>query len=247
MILEARFTVMQKSSIAENLHRITDRIDTAARSAGRYSEQVRLVVVTKGHPVEIVQQVIEAGVKDIGENYVEESLPKINAIGQVDGLKWHMIGHIQSRKARRVCENFNWVESIDSLRLATRTNRFAGELKKRMPVLLECNVSGEESKFGWPAWNELEWENLIQEIEPIMGMRNLKVRGLMTMPPFTPDPEQARPYFIRLRKLRDYFAAKFPDNDWSELSMGMSADYEVAIQEGATIVRIGTAIVGPRS
>lgn len=238
---------MQKSSIAENLHRITDRIDTAARSAGRYSEHIRLVVVTKGHPLEIVQQVIEVGVKDIGENYVEEALPKINAIGQVDGLKWHMIGHVQSRKARRVCENFNWVQSIDSLRLATRTDRFAGEVEKRIPVLLECNVSGEESKFGWPAWNELEWENLIQEIAPIMEMRNLKVRGLMTMPPFTSDSEQARPYFIRLRKLRDYFAAKFPDHDWSELSMGMSADYEIAIQEGATIIRIGTAIVGPRS
>ena len=237
---------MQKSSIAENLKRITDRINAAARSVGRTSEQVRLVVVTKGHPVEIVQQVIEAGGKDIGENYVEESLPKINAVGQVDGLKWHMIGHVQSRKARRVCENFDWVESIDSLRLATRTDRFAGELEKRMPVLLECNVSGEESKFGWPAWNELEWDNLIQESAPIMEMRNLKVMGLMTMPPFTPDPEQARPYFIRLRKLRDYFAAEFPDNDWSELSMGMSADYEIAIQEGATIIRIGTSIVGSR-
>ena len=246
MILDPRFTVMQKSSIAENLHRITDRIDTAARSAGRYSEHIRLVVVTKGHPVDIVQQVIEAGVKDIGENYVEESLPKINAIGQVDGLKWHMIGHVQSRKARRVCENFNWVESIDSLRLATRTDRFAGELEKRMPVLLECNVSGEETKYGWPAWNELVWGDLAQEIAPILEMRNLRVRGLMTMPPFTSDPEQARPYFIRLRKLRDYFAAKFPDNHWRELSMGMSADYEVAIQEGATIIRIGTAIVGSR-
>jgi pyridoxal phosphate enzyme (YggS family) len=238
---------MQKSSIAENLHRITDRIDTAARSAGRYSEHIRLVVVTKGHPVEIVQQVIEAGVKDIGENYVEESLPKINAIGQVDGLKWHMIGHVQSRKARRVCENFNWVQSIDSLRLATRTDRFAGEVEKRIPVLLECNVSGEESKYGWPAWNRLEWGDLAQEIAPILEMRNLKVRGLMTMSPFTPDPELARPYFARLRKLRDYFTTEFPDNHWCELSMGMSADYEIAIQEGATIIRIGTAIVGPRS
>ena len=238
---------MQKTSIAENLHHITDRIDVAASSVGRSSEQIRLVVVTKGHPVEIVQQVIEAGVKDIGENYVEESLPKINATDQVDGLEWHMIGHVQSRKARRVCENFNWVQTIDSLRLATRLDRFAGELEKRIPVLLECNVSGEETKFGWPAWNELEWGDLAQEIAPIMEMRNLNVLGLMTMPPYTTDPEQARPYFIHLRKLRDFFATKFPDKDWFELSMGMSADYEVAIQEGATIIRIGTAIVGPRT
>jgi pyridoxal phosphate enzyme (YggS family) len=238
---------MQKSSIAEKIHRIMDRIDAAARSVGRSSEQVRLVVVTKSHPVEIVHQAIEAGVRNIGENYVEESLPKISAVGQVNGLEWHMIGHVQSRKARRVCENFNWVQSIDSLRLATRMDRFAGEMEKRIPVLLECNVSGEETKYGWPAWNELEWGDLAQEITPILEMKYLNVMGLMTMPPFTSDPEQARPYFIRLRKLRDYFAAKYPDNDWSELSMGMSADYEVAIQEGATIVRIGTAIVGSRT
>jgi pyridoxal phosphate enzyme (YggS family) len=238
---------MQKSSIAEKIHRIMDRIDAAARSVGRSSEQVRLVVVTKSHPVEIVHQAIEAGVRNIGENYVEESLPKISAVGQVNGLEWHMIGHVQSRKARRVCENFNWVHSIDSLRLATRMDRFAGEMEKRIPVLLECNVSGEETKYGWPAWNELEWGDLAQEITPILEMKYLNVMGLMTMPPFTSDPEQARPYFIRLRKLRDYFAAKYPDNDWSELSMGMSADYEVAIQEGATIVRIGTAIVGSRT
>jgi len=235
------------SSIEENLHRVKDRLAAAANSVNRTSEQVRLVVVTKGHPVEIVHQAIEAGARNFGENYVEESLPKISAVGQVSGLEWHMIGHVQSRKARRVCENFNWIQSLDSLRLATRIDRFAGEMGKRVPVLLECNVSGEETKYGLSAWNELEWEDLALEIEPILEMGNLHVLGLMTMPPYFTDPEQARPYFIRLRKLRDYLANKFPDHDWHELSMGMSGDFEVAIQEGATIVRIGTAIVGPRS
>jgi pyridoxal phosphate enzyme (YggS family) len=237
---------MQKSQISESLLRTIDKIHAAAKSVGRSAEQIRLVVVTKGHPVEIVNQAVEAGVKDIGENYVEESLPKMDALGQMSDLEWHMIGHIQSRKARKVCENFNWVQSMDSLHLANRLNRFAGDLGKQIPVLLECNVSGEESKFGLAAWNEIEWSELTNVVGPILELSNLNVLGLMTMPPFFSDPDQARPYFIRLRKLRDYFAAIFPDNNWSELSMGMSADYVVAIQEGATIVRIGTAILGPR-
>ena len=237
---------MNKSSISDNLHLITDRIQSAANSIGKNADHIRLVVVTKGHPLERVQQAIEAGAGDIGENYVEESIPKIAAIGEVEGLEWHMVGHVQSRKARKVCENFNWVQSLDSLRLAKRLDRFAGELGKKIPVLLECNVSGEESKFGLTAWNELEWEELASEVAPILDMSNLEVKGLMTMPPFFTDPNQARPYFIRLRKLRDYLSSQFQAQDWQELSMGMSADYQVAIQEGATIVRIGTAILGPR-
>lgn len=238
---------MQTSQISENLLRVTDHIHTAAESVGRNAENIRLVVVTKGHQIEVVHQAVEAGIRDIGENYVEESLPKIDTLGQVSDLEWHMIGHVQSRKARKVCEHFNWVQSVDSLRLANRLNRFAGELEKQIPVLLECNVSGEESKFGFTAWNELEWAELAKEVAPIMELSNLNVLGLMTMPPFTSDPNQARPYFIRLRKLRDYFSSQFPAQKWNELSMGMSADYVVAVQEGATIVRIGTAILGPRT
>jgi pyridoxal phosphate enzyme (YggS family) len=234
-------------SIAKNINTVSDRIEIAAASVGRTGEQVRLVVVTKGHPVEISHQAIEAGAKYLGENYVEESLPKIATVEKESGVEWHMIGHIQSRKARKVCEHFDWVQSIDSIRLATRLDRFASEMGKQLPILLECNVSGEETKYGWTAWNELEWNDLADEISPILEMSHLTLRGLMTMPPFFLNPEQARPYFVRLRKLRDYLAGKFPDNDWHELSMGMSADYEVAVQEGATIVRIGTAILGKRN
>ena len=237
---------MSNTSVIDNFQRVLDRIEAAANPVGRTQDQVRLVVVTKGHPLEIVQEAIAAGAKYLGENYVEEALPKIASVENIGDLKWHMIGHVQSRKARRVCEHFDWVQTIDSLRLATRLDRFAGEMGKRVPILLECNVSGEETKFGWTAWNELEWEELAEEIEPILEMRNLEVSGLMTMAPFFPDAEQARPYFIRLRKLRDFLNARYPQSNWAELSMGMSGDYEVAIQEGATIVRIGTAILGER-
>jgi pyridoxal phosphate enzyme (YggS family) len=238
---------MAKTSITENYTLVSDRIEVAAASVGRTSDQIRLLVVTKGHPIEIIHQVIRAGAKSLGENYVEESLPKIATVGEASGVEWHMIGHVQSRKARKVCEHFDWVQSVDSLRLATRLDRFASETGKQLPILLECNVSGEETKYGWPAWNELEWNDLADEISPILELGNLSLRGLMTMPPFFSNPEQARPYFVRLHKLGDYFSVKFPDNDWRELSMGMSADYEIAVQEGATIVRIGTAILGKRN
>jgi hypothetical protein len=237
---------MYNTSVIDNFQRVKDRIGAAANSVNRNQDRVRLVVVTKAHPLEIVQEAIAAGAKHLGENYVEEALPKIISVENAGDLKWHMIGHVQSRKARRVCEHFDWVQTVDSQRLATRMDRFAGEIGKRVPILLECNVSGEETKFGWTAWNELEWEELTEEIEPILEMRNLEVSGLMTMAPFFPDAEEARPYFIRLRNLRDFLSAKFPQSSWDELSMGMSGDFEVAIQEGATIVRIGTAILGER-
>jgi pyridoxal phosphate enzyme (YggS family) len=237
---------MSKDLISENFKRVLERIEESALSVGREPEQVRLVVVTKGHPLEIVQQAVSAGAQILGENYVQEALPKISLVeGEFDG-EWHMIGHVQRRKARPVCENFDWVQTLDSLELAKRLNRFANEIGKKLPVLLEFNVSGEESKYGWIAWNNLEWEELADEISPILELNNLVVNGLMTMAPFLPDPELARPYFVRLRRLRDYLNTKYPGNNWEELSMGMSSDYEVAIQEGATFVRIGTALLGER-
>jgi pyridoxal phosphate enzyme (YggS family) len=207
---------------------------------------VRLVVVTKGQPLDKIQEVIEAGAMRLGENYAEEGVEKIQALGARKGLEWHMIGHVQSRKARLICEHFAWVHSLDSLKLAERLDRLAGELERKLPVLIECNVSGEESKFGYPAWQEERWDELGEAISPIMQCNQLQVRGLMAMAPYSSDPEAARPYFKRARRLRDALARRFPALDWSELSMGMSGDYETAIEEGATIVRIGEAILGPR-
>jgi pyridoxal phosphate enzyme (YggS family) len=236
----------QVGDIAENFHRVQEQIAQAAQSAGRQAEEVRLVVVTKAHSLQEVQQVVAAGARRLGENYVEEAVDKIRAVSDQDGVEWHMIGHVQSRKARPVCENFDWLHSLDRLKVAQRLDSFCGELGRCMSTLLECNVSGEESKFGLAAYREEAWPDLLKEVEQIAELPNIQLRGLMTMAPFLPDPEQARPYFRRLRRLRDFFARRFPELTWDELSMGMSADFQVAVQEGATLVRIGTAIMGPR-
>lgn len=234
------------STIRNNLQRVNERIERASNAVGRDPDNVRLVVVSKGHTVDKVEAAIAAGAKSLGENYLEEAIPKIQALSAYSGLEWHMIGHIQSRKARPVSKNFLWIHSLDSLKLATRLDRFAGELGCRLSVLLECNVSGEESKFGFPAWNPSHWDKLLDDVNPILSMSNINLRGLMTMAPFFQNPEEARPYYQRLRSLQDSLRVQFPQVDWAELSMGMSADFEVAIQVGATIVRVGQAILGPR-
>lgn len=239
-------TAVKDKSLHQRYENVLARIASAAARSGRSSHEVQLVVVTKGHPVEIVKQAIDLGARVLGENYVEEALPKMAAVPAMKDVQWHMIGHIQSRKARLVCENFDFVESVDSLKLAKRLDRFAAEQDRQLPVLLEFNLSGEESKFGWSAWNELEWRSVADEVGDLLSLENLNIMGLMTMPPYFSDPEDARPYFIRLRRLRDYLAARFSQLSWEDLSMGMSADFEIAIEEGATIVRIGTAIVGER-
>lgn len=231
--------------IEANYHQVVLRIGEICAGAGRAAGSVKLVVVTKGHPLEAVRRVAAAGAGCLGENYVEEALEKITALGGL-GLEWRMIGHVQSRKARLVAENFAWCDTLDSLKLAERLDRFAGELGRVLPVLVECNVSGEESKAGFPAWEEAGWENLAGDFARIAALPNLQVRGLMCMPPFFDEPERARPYFRRLRALQTFAREKVPQADWQELSMGMSGDYEAAIQEGATLVRIGTAIMGPR-
>jgi len=233
-------------SVSKNFLRVIERIHRAANSVGRDGDSVKLIVVTKGHPIDVVSAAIEAGASDLGENYVEEASPKIFEHPSGPALSWHMIGHVQSRKAKAVSNQFDWVQTVDRMKLARRLDRFAGEINRKIPILLECNVSGEETKYGWAAWNELGWQELCDEIAPVLEMENLIPHGLMTMAPYFDQPEEARPYFQRLRKLRDYCAEHFPEHDWHELSMGMSGDFEVAVQEGATMVRIGTAILGKR-
>jgi pyridoxal phosphate enzyme (YggS family) len=238
---------MAKFMIARNYQRVVERIRETALRSGRDPQSVELVVVTKAHPIQAIRQVIQAGARRLGENYLEEALEKMQALSGQQEIEWHMVGHIQSRKAQPVCENFAWVHSLDSVKLARRLNRFAGQLERLLPVLLEFNVSGEESKYGWQASDKKQWPALIEEVAKIAAYPHLEIHGLMTMAPYLSDAELARPYFIRLRELRDYFRSQFPQADWEELSMGMSDDFEIAIQEGATIVRIGTAIMGPRT
>jgi hypothetical protein len=240
-----QFSLLE-SQVKTNLDRVMENITRAAQSAGRDPGSVRLVVVSKGHSLVAVQAALAAGALYLGENYVDEALDKIVSLGSQIGVEWHMIGHIQSRKARQVSENFTYVHSLDSLKLAERLDRFAGEAGKRLPVLLECNVSGEESKFGFPAWEPSQWQALVEQAGQIAALPNLALDGLMTMPPFFDEPEIARPYFRKLVRLRDYLVGKVAGVNLNELSMGMSGDYEVAIQEGATWVRVGTAILGPR-
>ena len=237
---------IHQNLIKNKLDAVLDRIAQAAKSGRRRPEDVQLVVVTKGQSIETVHAAIEAGAHLLGENYVEEALPKIEAASDCGDIEWHMIGHIQSRKAKTVVENFDFVHSLDSMKLARRLDRYCEELGRSLPVLLELNVSGEESKYGWPAWDEEKREEFAADVEKILAFPNLRVQGLMTMAPYLDDPEGARPYFRLLRQVQEDLAKRFPRADWKELSMGMSADFEVAIQEGATIVRIGTAILGDR-
>jgi pyridoxal phosphate enzyme (YggS family) len=234
------------AQIRERYQGTLERIAAAARASGHDPEAVRLVVVTKAQPLEVVQAAVRAGAQILGENYPEESVSKMLAVEPESGVEWHMIGHVQSRKARLVIEHFDLLQSLDGLKLAERLNRMALEAGRVLPVMLEFNVGGEESKYGWSAAHEKDWPALYSVIEAIMGLENLQIRGLMTMPPLETDPEDARVYFRTLRLLRDHLSTRYPRADWRELSMGTSADYEVAVQEGATLVRIGTAIVGSR-
>jgi pyridoxal phosphate enzyme (YggS family) len=234
------------ASIREKYQFTLDQIANAARKSDRDPKEIRLVVVTKSQPMEIAQAAIEAGARVLGENYPEEGVAKIQSLAGQSGVEWHMIGHVQSRKARLVADHFALLHSLDSRKLAQRLDRFAAERDRVLPVLLEFNVGGEESKSGWDASDESKWDALFPDISSILDLHNLQVHGLMTMPPLETDPQEARRFFQRLRSLRNHLASQFPQADWHELSMGTSADYTVAVEEGATLVRVGTAIVGAR-
>jgi PLP dependent protein len=224
---------------------VLNQIAEAAKRSGRDAGKVKLVVVTKSQPLQVVQAAIAAGASILGENYIEEAVAKITTISKT-AVEWHMIGHVQSRKADLMAGHFSVLHSLDSLKLAVRLSRFCVETGITLPVLLEVNVSGEESKFGFPAWDEKQWTNLDPHFEQILVLPQLRLRGLMTMPPYFDDPEKTRPYFQRLRHLQAYLSERFPQADWSDLSMGTSGDYVIAVEEGATYVRVGQAILGAR-
>lgn len=232
--------------IRERYQSTLDVIAGAAKRSGRPSDSVKLVVVTKTQTLEVVQAAIEAGAQILGENYPEEGAMKIQSLHHFSAVEWHMIGHIQSRKAQIVALNFNYVHSLDSLKLATRLDRFCKDAGRTLPVLLEFNVGGEESKSGWEASDEALWPTLLAEIGTLLALPHLQVMGLMTMPPLGMSGELSRPYFQKLRRLQEYLGSQFPQTNFEELSMGTSTDFEVAVEEGATLVRVGTAIVGPR-
>jgi hypothetical protein len=235
--------------IKERLAQVQQNMADAAETAGRRVEDVRLVVVTKAQPVEVIRAVVAAGARILGENYPEETQPKMAALASEMpvGVAWHMIGHVQSRKSNLIAEHFDMLHALDSLRLAERLERRLAVVNRQLPALLEFNVAGEDSKGGWLAAPGADWERWLPEVEHILHLPHLAVCGVMVMPPLFDDPEQARPFFAQARRVLAYLAERFPQpGRWNELSMGTSSDYAVAIQEGATYVRVGTAIVGPR-
>ncbi|MFV9505841.1 MAG: YggS family pyridoxal phosphate-dependent enzyme [Oscillochloridaceae bacterium umkhey_bin13] len=236
--------------IAERLQQVRERINHAARQAGRDPATITLVAVTKTHPPELIAEVLQAGVLDCGENRVQEATSKIPALANQGWRpRWHLIGHLQRNKARPAADLFDLVHSVDSLRLAEVLARQVGP-ERRLPILLQVNVSGEASKDGFElpggTTNQAALDSFLPAVEAILALPSLEVRGLMTIAPFGDDPEQARPSFAALRALRDKLVRRYPTTGWNELSMGMTDDFEVAIAEGATLVRVGRAIFGER-
>jgi hypothetical protein len=230
-------------TIASNLAEIRERIAQAARRAGRDPSEVALMAVSKTHPAAAILEAIAAGQKLFGENKVQEFAGKRDEVlAASSGAKFHLIGHLQSNKAARAAELFDSVDSVDSLRLAERLNEAAARLKRRLDVLIEINVGGEAAKSGLDSGSD----ELHALIDAHPKLANLVIRGCMTVPPFTPDPEGARLCFRQLRELRDRLSARC-GLPLPELSMGMSHDFEVAIEEGSTCVRVGTAIFGGRT
>jgi pyridoxal phosphate enzyme (YggS family) len=225
--------------VADNLHAIQERIDKAASRAGRDPQGIRLVAVTKTVPVERIREAIEAGQRVFGENRVQEAQGKIEALGRE--VEWHLIGHLQRNKVRVVCDLFDMVESVDSLPLAQDLNARAARHNLVMPVLIQVNIGDETTKSGVPVGEAI---TLVQQIALLP---QVAIRGLMCVPPAVDNAEHARPYFIELRTVAEAIAAKrLPSVCMAELSMGMSHDFEVAIEEGATLVRVGSAIFGAR-
>lgn len=238
-------------TIAASIAIVRERIAAAARQAGRPADAVRLVGVTKTHGPDVVAAAVAAGLHDLGENRVQEAEAKIEALaGLRSQCRWHLIGHLQSNKARRAATLFDTIQSVDSVRLAEVLSRAAGQAGRVLPVLLQVNVSGEASKEGFALaeWHTRQpvFDAFAGDVEQILGLPHVRVEGLMTIAPFGTTPEQARPTFETTRALRDRLAERFPSAAWHELSMGMSGDFEVAIEEGATIVRVGRALFGAR-
>ena len=230
-------------SIADQLALVRDRISGAAHRAGRNPDDIALLAVSKTFPAEAILEAYAAGQRLFGENRVQEFADKLPSVRNLPDAHFHMIGHLQSNKAAKAAEIFHAVDSIDSAKLAQRLNDAAQTMGKALDVLIEINVGSEEAKSGLdPDSPEIE-----RILSPAPEWKHLKIRGLMTVPPFTDDPEGARPYFRELRELRDSLAARsYPNVTLDVLSMGMSHDFEVAIEEGSTCVRIGTAIFGER-
>jgi pyridoxal phosphate enzyme (YggS family) len=225
---------MNEDQLGARLASIRAQIETAAVRCGRLPQDVTLVAISKTHPASLVKRAIELGITDIGENRVQEAEHKITEVGRTKA-RWHLVGHLQANKARRAVQLFDVIHSVDSLELARRLDRLCGEEgRETLSVLIQVDLGHEETKSG------IDETELRELVTGMAELTRVQLTGLMTLPPFFDEPEQVRPFFRRLRALRDEWAPN------GELSMGMTHDFEVAIEEGATMVRIGTAIFGQR-
>ena len=229
------------SSIADRLTDVRSRITAAARSVGRDPASVRLIAVSKTFPLDLVRNAYAAGQRDFGENRVQEALDKIQDARDLD-IRWHLLGHLQTNKAKRAASAFAAIHSVDGLELLRKLDAAAASDGTTPRLLIQVDLAGEETKFG------VRPEDVPPLFEAAVSLRAARVVGLMTLPPIAENPEDARPWFVQLRRLRDDWAASgVPPDMLQELSMGMSGDFEVAVQEGATMVRVGTAIFGKRT
>jgi pyridoxal phosphate enzyme (YggS family) len=232
---------MSEAQLGERLARVRAQIDAAALKCGRLPQDITLIAISKTHPASLITAAIELGATDVGENRVQEAEQKINEVGR-HAVRWHLVGHLQANKARRAVQLFDVIHSLHSLELARRLDRLCGEEnRKALPVLIQVDLGHEETKSG------IEEGELMGLVEELKSLERVRLAGLMTLPPFFDDAEHARPFFRRLRELRDGLAAHGAFGDGKgELSMGMTHDFAVAIAEGATMVRVGTAIFGQR-
>lgn len=235
--------------IAENIVQVRQRITAAARRAGRNPEEIMLMGVSKTFPVGSILEAYAAGLRVFGENRVQEFAGKATALSDLRDAEWHLIGHLQTNKAAKAVELFDAVDSVDSVRMAEKLNSIAARANKALPVLIEINVGGESAKSGVALRLDKQGSDELEQIlQGASQWGNLKIQGLMTVPPYTEDPEGSRAYFRQLRQIRDSIDARnLPKIGMAVLSMGMSHDFEVAVEEGSTCVRLGTAIFGERA
>ena len=230
-------------SVAENIALVQQKIRTAAARAGRDPDEITLMAVSKTFPGDRIREAYQAGIRHFGENRVQEFAGKADALRDLSDARWHMIGHLQMNKAAKAAELFSAIDSVDSLKLADQLHDSAHKADRKLAVLIEVNVGGEAAKSGMPP-DSTELDRLLCAAPQL---DHIEISGLMTVPPFTEDPQRARPFFRKLRELRDQIAVrKLPGVHMDVLSMGMSHDFEVAIEEGSTCVRVGTGIFGER-
>ena len=234
------FIIREDINLKNRLERVKERIKATADACKRPVASIRLVAVSKTMPAEVVREAIEAGITDLGENYIQEAKEKINTLATYP-VTWHYIGHLQSNKAKYAVRLFDLIHSVDSLKLAKELDKYAKKNDKIQTILIQVNVAKEDSKSG------VYLEDTVRLLREVSRLENISVKGLMTMPPYFNAPEKVRPFFAALRQFRDQIKKEaIPNISMDELSMGMTGDFETAIEEGATMVRIGTAIFGDR-